>query len=197
MKNLNKTVAAGVLGVALLAGTAGTFATWENSDSVPAGTITTGDLSIELRPLGHWAVERQNANGAWVDTNIRTTDLSSVELFPGSRVRTPLTGNIDVRGLTLQDVTITSARWGDLQFDNQNFLILKDKDGNEHRTQLQFAMSSQFIDVNENTNWLVQRGDNYATTLSITFVRDTVNNFMYDYDLSEDLGELTVVVTQN
>lgn len=49
MKNIKKTIAAGLVGITLLAGgTAATYATWQDSASTPIGTIKTGSMSVSI-----------------------------------------------------------------------------------------------------------------------------------------------------
>lgn len=68
-------VAAG-LGVVLLAGAGGTFALWSAEESVGTGTITDGELSLEV------------SDGSWTGSDGEPiTDISNYRMVPGDALR--------------------------------------------------------------------------------------------------------------
>jgi len=181
MKNLKKTVAAGVIGVTILAGTAGTFATWQHSDAVQAGTINTGDLSVTLRTVGTWT---SDMNGR------RYPSLSDVIFVPGEQVRTPLRGQVEATGLTLNDVTLTSSTRGDLAINEAGYLLREDGTP----SQLRFELRQWFYTNGNQPAWMGQ--DNVQIQLIVALDR-AAELGMYENGIENfDLGEITATVTQ-
>jgi alternate signal-mediated exported protein len=189
MNNLKKTVAAGVVGIALLAGTAGTFATWQNSDSAAVGTLATGDLSISAN-VGDWFLI--NANGgnisqatAGTGIVVRSSNLSDLLLVPGRGARAELFGIVETRGLTINDVVVTSQG-----------IDLDLVDGFLPGTNLRFTIENEEIPTGisgiNGTNGADRNG--FRTFLRVDFVRDSAEH-MYDNDFSQNLGDLKVTVT--
>jgi len=176
MRNLNKTVAAGVLGVALLAGTAGTFATWQNDASVPAGTIVTGNMDVALEWANTWYIRTPNGNipaGA---------DLSTHPLIPGQSAYRNLRIIEDLTGLTINDVTL-KTEWGSLNLDKDGYLLRADGT----RSQLRFTIITK-SDVND---WMFRNPE-----LNVIFERSS-DYGMYEEGIDNlNLGDIVVTITQ-
>ncbi|MCU1638616.1 MAG: hypothetical protein JWL94_1263 [Microbacteriaceae bacterium] len=82
MNKLLKGAIAGAAGVAVLLGGAGTFALWNDSVTTPAGTVSSGTLSIDSGL----------AAGKWFDMSAGTpgvliTDIEAFRLVPGDKLR--------------------------------------------------------------------------------------------------------------
>lgn len=72
--SMKKNVAAGVLGIILLAGVGGTFATWHAEDSLSLPSLGTGAMNIEFAEGGRWELNESSVN------------LEDVVLVPGDEV---------------------------------------------------------------------------------------------------------------
>jgi alternate signal-mediated exported protein len=67
-------IAAGAAGILLLGG-AGTFALWEDSKDIEAGTVSTGQLELDV-PVGDWADVTSGSPA-------EITDITAFKLVPG------------------------------------------------------------------------------------------------------------------
>jgi alternate signal-mediated exported protein len=90
MNKLVKAAVAGAAGIALLMGGAGTFALWNSSATVSAGTITAGTLSLTA-----------NSDGVWKNGST-TIDPATYKIIPGTTLvyTQTLTVNATGDGLT-------------------------------------------------------------------------------------------------
>lgn len=61
MNKLTKATIAASVGIALLLGGAGTFATWNSSSTISGGTIVSGNLLVGTPATGTWTVAHLNA----------------------------------------------------------------------------------------------------------------------------------------
>lgn len=182
MKHLKKTVAAGVLGVALLAGTATTFATWQNSDSIQAGTINTGHLEVTLHPVGGW----NNDQAPW--NNFRN-NLSDYTFVPGMAVRARMSGNVEAPGFTMDQVSLSTVISGSEEYPiNEDGYIVIDGQASNLRVTLGWnAFNRPGVTVD---GQLLQ-------DIVVTFERSS-DNGMYDNQLENiAVDGVTVTVTQN
>lgn len=93
-KVMKAAIAAGAAG-ALLLGGAGTMALWSADDTVDAGTVTTGHLTLETGPAG-----------AWTDTSVDAADADfdplTDHLVPGDTVEFSQTVTIGADGKNLK-----------------------------------------------------------------------------------------------
>jgi len=86
-------VVAGTAGIALLLGGAGTFALWNDSASTPAGTVSSGTLTMSANP-----------DGVWTDiTNGRSDviDITTARMVPGNTYRFHQTVDVTATGKDL------------------------------------------------------------------------------------------------
>ena len=97
-------VAAG-LGVVLLAGAGGTFALWSAEESIGAGTITDGELSLDVTQ-GSWAEE----DGTPI------SDISAYRMVPGDTVVFSATATPTIVGDNLKATLV-----GDLIGDGEHW----------------------------------------------------------------------------
>lgn len=99
MKKVTKAaVAAGAAG-ALLLGGAGTFALWNGSGEVDAGSVSTGHLNLNVSPAGTWADISTDAVSA---SFVPATD----KLVPGDTVTYTQTVSIDADGKNLKGTLV-------------------------------------------------------------------------------------------
>lgn len=89
MNKLVKGSIAGAAGIALLLGGAGTFALWNDAETVNAGTIATGELDIAL-----------SGTGSWVDASPEYTtpvafNPTTEKIVPGDTIR--FTQNVSIK----------------------------------------------------------------------------------------------------
>ncbi|KQO96670.1 alternate-type signal peptide domain-containing protein [Leifsonia sp. Leaf264] len=77
MNKIIKGSIAGAAGIALLLGGAGTFALWNDSRTVGAGTITAGNLALD------------NQSGSWTNdvTGAAIGDVANYKIVPGNRLK--------------------------------------------------------------------------------------------------------------
>ncbi|ALO67767.1 hypothetical protein AS189_16390 [Arthrobacter alpinus] len=95
MKKVTKAaVAAGAAGVLLLGG-AGSFALWNDTKTVDAGTVNTGHLTLDASAPGAWADISADAENALF---VPTTD----KIVPGDTVTFTQTVTIDADGKNLK-----------------------------------------------------------------------------------------------
>ncbi|MET0977038.1 MAG: alternate-type signal peptide domain-containing protein, partial [Leifsonia sp.] len=80
MNKILKGAIAGAAGIALLLGGAGTFALWNSSTTVAAGTISSGQLSIA-----------KVSDGSWFNTTTGTetaiANVANYKIVPGNSLR--------------------------------------------------------------------------------------------------------------
>ena len=94
---------AGIVGIALLLGGASTFAYWNSTASVSAGTVTAGNLAIAA-----------NSDGVWKDGST-TIDPTTYKIIPGKTLvytqslAVTATGNGLSAGLTVSGLTATGS----------------------------------------------------------------------------------------
>lgn len=186
MKNLKKTIAAGVLGVALLAGTAQTFATWQDSAVAPIGTIQTGSMSVSVGK-GSWSLELdRNQTAKWVK------DISKVSLVPGNT----LVGNFQVTPTLVGQDLRAELRFGLAEGENGPKLDAREDgdvwivtDGGKD-TNITVSFEGLKDEVRPNT----KPG---TVTVLINFERNELGgNANYDSNAIANLGNLEVVLTQ-
>ena len=87
MKNKTKGVIAGLAGLALLSGGT-TFALWSDSDSIPGGTITNGELGVSATSVGWFDVSPDRTDVTVAATPVteldgHTVDLQTWRMVPG------------------------------------------------------------------------------------------------------------------
>ena len=174
MKNINKAIAAGALGVALLAGTAGTFATWSDSENLNVGNIVTGNLGVTLGWANGWQV--RTANGQVAVTGA----LQNHTFVPGQSAWRNLRITPELVGLTINDVTITTDK-GTMNLDENGYVLNSEGQPTALRFEIITRPAGDWMHLNPE--------------LRVTFVRSAELG-MYDYDDTFDLGEITVTVTQ-
>jgi alternate signal-mediated exported protein len=88
---LTKALVATGVGVALLAGGGGTFATWYDSTTTEGATVTSGDLGLTAGP------------GVW-SNGLKTIDVASYRVVPGETLTFTQNVRIDATGDRLQAV---------------------------------------------------------------------------------------------
>lgn len=111
MNKLVKGAIAIAAGAALLTGGAGTFAYWNDSVGVPAGTITTGQLDVAdgTPAAGAWTVQKDGTG-----TAVSVPDIAAFVASPGDKftytknVTITATGNNLVATLSLAPGSITA-----------------------------------------------------------------------------------------
>lgn len=111
MNKVVKGAMATAAGVALLLGGAGTFALWTDSESVAAGTIQSGTLSLTSSSTPQWRNIASDVPDA--ERNIR--DISTYRIAPGDKLELTQTLLVDATGdnlrarLSLDESTITGG----------------------------------------------------------------------------------------
>ncbi|NYE96576.1 alternate signal-mediated exported protein [Psychromicrobium silvestre] len=101
-------VAAGIAGILLLGG-AGTYALWQDSKTVDAGTVQTGQLKLNLGAAGVWKDVSTDVTGA------PTIDPATFKLVPGDTIAftqnlTILASGNNLKGqLTIDQSTVQAA----------------------------------------------------------------------------------------
>ncbi|WP_394941399.1 alternate-type signal peptide domain-containing protein [Psychromicrobium sp. YIM B11713] len=101
-------VAAGIAGLLLLGG-AGTYALWQDSKTVDAGTVQTGQLKLTLGAAGTWKDISSDVTGA------PAIDPAAFKLVPGDTIRfsqglTILADGKNLKGqLTIDQSSINAA----------------------------------------------------------------------------------------
>lgn len=118
---------AGVAGIALLLGGAGTFALWNDSASIDASAIDSGTLAFGAESDGRWT----NVTGGGSEA---IKDISSFLIVPGNTLRfeqvvtITATGNDLVAELSYDEASITGSlkKWLDVAIaatsDNDNIV---------------------------------------------------------------------------
>ena len=112
MNRLTKGSIAGAVGVALLLGGAGTFATWNSAVGVSGATITAGNLLVsDPTPSdGVWTVQKNGTGTAQTVSNISTFLASPGDkLTYTKKVKITATGDNLTANLTLGAGSITAA----------------------------------------------------------------------------------------
>lgn len=107
-RSATKALVAAGLGVVLLAGAGGTFALWSAEESVGAGTITDGELSLAVND-GSWT--EGGADGAPI------TDISAFRMVPGDTVTYAATVTPTIVGDNLQASLVGSLTGGGEHWD--------------------------------------------------------------------------------
>jgi len=74
MKQRNKAIAAGLVGLALIAATPGTFATWFDTQEIQVGAIQTGTLELNVS---------DDSTDGWLFNGERRDDLQGIQWIPG------------------------------------------------------------------------------------------------------------------
>ncbi|THG31867.1 alternate-type signal peptide domain-containing protein [Naasia lichenicola] len=103
MNRIVKGSIAGVIGIALLTGGAGTFALWNSTASVSAGTITAGNLALVA-----------NTDGVWKDGSTTITP-ATYKIIPGKTLTYTQTLKVTAVGdglsanLTVSSLTATGT----------------------------------------------------------------------------------------
>ncbi len=82
MKKITKATIATAAGVALLLGTGGTLAYWNDQASLAGTTITAGNLALTAKGTPTWTL--QHTSGA--ATPISTTELAALKIVPGDKL---------------------------------------------------------------------------------------------------------------
>lgn len=82
MKNSTKALVAGGIGVALLAGGAGTVAFWTDEESGGDGVITAGTLELDSPAGGGWEISHVG-DGSGTATEPATFDPAADQIVPG------------------------------------------------------------------------------------------------------------------
>jgi alternate signal-mediated exported protein len=95
-KTLKAAIAAGAAG-ALLLGGAGTFALWQATDTVDAGTVSTGHLTLDATGVGTWTDE-----SAGVAPGESAFDPATQHIVPGDTVKYSQTVSIAADGKNLK-----------------------------------------------------------------------------------------------
>ncbi|MTB71405.1 alternate-type signal peptide domain-containing protein [Arsenicicoccus sp. MKL-02] len=85
-----KALVAGALGVALLAGGGGTFASWYENTTIGSGAVSAGHLN--------WTV----GTAAWTDQTGKTIDPATFKMVPGDTVTYKTTVTTDLVGTNLK-----------------------------------------------------------------------------------------------
>ena len=187
MKNQKKTIAAGVLGVALLAGTAQTFATWQDSATAPIGTIQTGSMSVSVAK-GSWSLELDGNQTAKA-----VKDISKVALVPGNTLVGSFLVTPELVGQDLRaELRFGLAAEGETKLDAR-YVEAKDAwvvtDGDED-TNITVTFEGLKNEVRPTT----KPG---TVTVRVNFERNELNgDAKYDSKVTANLGNLEVVLTQ-
>lgn len=119
MNKLVKGSIAGAVGIALLLGGAGTFALWNGTANVAAGSVASGTLTIASN----------NATAVWRDISpdktASTIDISTFKIVPGDTIeltqsiKVTATGNNLRAVLTYDPASITTSTAADLALKNK------------------------------------------------------------------------------
>lgn len=101
MNKLTKATIAASVGIALLLGGAGTFATWNSSQDISGGTISAGNLAVGAPSTGSWSVAHLKAGSSTDYTTPVSTTLASFKASPGDQLIYTTTVPLTVVGTNL------------------------------------------------------------------------------------------------
>lgn len=103
-------IAAAIAGILLL-GSAGTYALWQDTQTVNAGTVSTGTLKLELgTPAGSWQDVSADVAGAPVPFNPATDKLVPGDTLKFTQpVKVTATGKNLAAQLTIDKTSLTTA----------------------------------------------------------------------------------------
>jgi alternate signal-mediated exported protein len=190
MNKLLKGSLAGAVGVALLLGGAGTFASWNSSASLQAGTIQAGTLTVTEPSTA--------APGSWykgVATSGATVDLTTFKAVPGDVLTFVKTMTIVATGtnlsanLTLDPTTIAPTGSADVDLALAN--ILK-------KNAVLTATGTTLGTVAANGTYPVSTGtSNVTVNVKLTWPSDTTAIDNAAKLGSVNLSGLAVLLTQN
>jgi alternate signal-mediated exported protein len=99
-KAIKGSIAAGAAGILLLGG-AGTFALWQDTKNIDAGSLSTGELNLTLGGAGAW-------NDLTSGTADPISDISTFNIVPGDTLVYTTTATINAEGDNLKG-TLTVA----------------------------------------------------------------------------------------
>jgi len=166
--SLKKNIAAGIVGLALLAGTAPTYATWFAEHRTVVGTARTGNLEMTAVDL-QWELEGKDS-------------LDDVIFVPGHKVTAKVYADVTLSGLELKDLEFHGAVDEDIEVDEQGFV--HDVDGRTTPFRLSFTANDTITSAQDEIG-----------TLTVEFVRQDHDNRDHMND-SFALGGLTVTARQ-
>ena len=101
MNKLTKATIAGAVGVALLLGGAGSFATWNSSSNISGGSIVSGNLVVGAPAAGSWSVAHLTAGSSTLYGASALTTLATYKASPGDKLTYTALVPITVSGTNL------------------------------------------------------------------------------------------------
>jgi spore coat-associated protein N len=176
-------LAAGAAGILLLGG-AGTFALWEDSASITAGTVSTGELELDL------------GTGTWAQTATPATpiNINTFKIVPGDSLTytTSVTATATGDNLT-----------GELKIDGASFVTAFNGLPPEHvtATVTHTAVDGGGLDVgtapNQNVMTFVDSGTPYTFNVKITVAFSSAAPDLADQNLDIALPALALTLEQS
>ena len=190
MKNMKKTVAAGVVGIALLAGVGGTFATWQHSDTARIGTIRTGTMSVSVDEIKDWTLSLDGNVTAYPED---IDDIYDIQLVPGNTLKGEFNVVSTLEGQDLK----ASFRFGVVADDeSEQFDVVEIEPGvwGVEGSSIRIYMDD------EDLRAPVEEGRT-PRTMAVQIVFDRIApdgdlDNLYDTEVIANLGKLQLILTQ-
>ncbi|MFC5929347.1 alternate-type signal peptide domain-containing protein [Cryobacterium melibiosiphilum] len=190
MNTLLKGSIAGVAGIALLLGGAGTFALWNSSATVDGGTIVAGELDVEAAAAGVWTV-----NGA-----ATMATLDDFVAVPGDTMVFTQTLNITASGdnlvatLELDPASIGASTVGNDADDALALYLQKGAVLAADGTGIGVVSADNVTTITAGATGVTEAVD---VTVTIDFPQNAVAGFENDTMLgSVDLSDMALTLTQ-
>jgi len=197
MKNITKSIAAGLIGITLIAGgTAATYATWQDSDSAPIGTIKTGSMSVSIldEKIAWSEVSSKPARPFGVGELEDINKLEDFLIVPGNKLEGKFPVEWQLKGHDLEaTLTFRSLVGGGNEMPNGDKVTIQ---GN------QIMVNGKGTDI-----WVYVKGTDTSTvsangdrtvTVEINYKNRQAPSYVKHDGMNVDayLGDLEVVLTQ-
>jgi len=192
MKTLKKTVAAGAVGLGLIAVAAGgstTFATWvAEAELAGTGTIQTGNLDVDAQ-MSDWTFSYGNR-----EPEI-SRNLYDFTFIPGSYASAKITGSYEINGFKLDEVDINiDSPWNTddtVEIDDEGNIVY-----NEEVTPFRVTLSPPALAPTGDT--ISDNRQNFERILTVTFERneEPVEAEEYFADTSIPFPSITIQLRQ-
>ncbi len=182
MNKLIKGAIAAAVGIALLMGGASTLAFWNDSASIPGGTISAGTLSIA-------APSTVPATDGWKSGSTAIANISSFRIVPGDTITYTKTFNVTATGNNLTATaaltggSITAATTGAADVALASYLT-------KTATFTVGGVTTTTVNASAGTQTVV-------VTTSLTFPNGTAANDNQAKLGSVNLAAFTIALTQN
>jgi alternate signal-mediated exported protein len=171
MKNATKAVIAGVAGIALLTGGAGSLAYWTDTKAGTPLSITAGNLALGTIADGSWTLQ-QNATGVSpAQASGVTYNPTTMSIVPGDVLSKTITVPVTVTGTNNKATfAITKVAPAGNALDTALNVAIVSVNGTNGATSATFTTSgTATVVVNITFPWGAAGDNNAAKTLSTTF----------------------------